>query len=156
MTKSKDKCDQCLKGGEDGNGNVCTNCDGNEYTTPTLPPEIEKEKSWAVVKHIAELANKHCPDLGEKHDATPAIEVIKQFLAEKLAEKKIRDYPIFLTDADAQRIKAERQRIIEILEGMNISEGKLFLLKEDKLDRHALQNRAYNTGLTQAIKEINK
>ena len=56
-----------------------------------------KKKEWAVIKHIAELADKHCPDLGVKHDARPALEVIENYL----------------TEIDRTARSEERERIIE-------------------------------------------
>ncbi len=38
----------------------------------------EQEKNWAVVKHIASLADIHCPDLGVEHQSTPALEIIEE------------------------------------------------------------------------------
>lgn len=47
----------------------------------TLNTIIEEEKKdYAVIKHIAEIADKHCPDLGVEHQATPAIDIINRFV----------------------------------------------------------------------------
>lgn len=56
----------------------------------------EEKKDYAVIKHIAELADKYCPDLGTNHQATPAIDVINRFLTSAMQ----RAYEVGLDERD--------------------------------------------------------
>jgi len=64
----------------------------NEHVTDNSSKEAVNEnksiEDWAVIKHIAELADKHCPDLGTKHDARPALEVIESYIQQSKEEER--------------------------------------------------------------------
>lgn len=72
----------------------------------------QMEKDWAFIKHLAQVADEHCPDSGIAHQAEPAIEFIEKFISQQRKEEreKVIDEFIFI------REEGERHLADDIIE----------------------------------------